>query len=299
MNALLPFLILGITAGSVYGLTGTGLVLTYKTSGIFNFAQGAVATTGAYAFYILHDDVLHLPAVPTALICVLVVGPVLGLGLEAMARRLAHASATMQVVATIGLVLVVQGIFSATFGTLARTFPAWLPQHTVNIAGGFVGVNQMIITGIALAATVALFLFFRLTRLGLAMRGVVDNPELLDLGGTSPAAVRRWAWIIGSSLATLAGILLAPTLNLDAVVLTLLVVQAFGAAAIGRFSSLPLTYIGGLLIGIAAAALDRAVAAFPVLGQKLRQGRPVVRWPAADAVAGPCLPDQPQAGAGR
>jgi len=259
MNALLPFVILGITAGSVYGLTGTGLVLTYKTSGIFNFAQGAVATTGAYVFYILHDDVLHLPAVPTALICVFVLGPVLGLGMEAIARRLADASATMKVVATIGLVLAVQGFFSATFGTLARTFPAWLPQHTVKIGGVFVGEDQMIITGIALAATVALFLFFRRTRLGLAMRGVVDNPELLDLGGTSPAQVRRWAWIIGSSFATLAGILLAPTLNLDATVLTLLVVQAFGAAAIGRFSSLPLTYIGGLVVGIVASVATKYV----------------------------------------
>ena len=259
MNALLPFLILGITAGSVYGLTGTGLVLTYKTSGIFNFAQGAVATTGAYVFYILHDDVLHLPAVPTALICVFVVGPVLGLGMEAMARRLADASATMKVVATIGLVLVVQGFFSATFGTLARTFPEWLPQRAFDIGGVFVGEDQMIITGIALAATVALFVFFRRTRLGLAMRGVVDNPELLDLGGTSPAVVRRWAWIIGSSFAVLAGILLAPSLNLDATVLTLLVVQAFGAAAIGRFSSLPLTYVGGLVIGIMASVATKYV----------------------------------------
>ena len=259
MNALLPFVILGITAGSVYGLTGTGLVLTYKTSGIFNFAQGAVATTGAYVFFILHDDVFHLPAVPTALICVFVLGPVIGLGMEAMARRLADASATMQVVATIGLVLLVQGFFSATFGTVPRTFPAWLPQHTVKIGGVFVGEDQMIITGIALAATVALFLFFRQTRLGLAMRGVVDNPELLDLGGTSPARVRRWAWIIGSSFATLAGILLAPSLNLDATVLTLLVVQAFGAAAIGLFRSLPLTYVGGLVIGILASVATKYV----------------------------------------
>ena len=259
MNALLPFVILGITAGSVYGLTATGLVLTYKTSGIFNFAQGAVATTGAYIFYILHDDVLHLPAVPTALICVFVVGPVLGLGMEAMARRLADASATMKVVATIGLVLVVQGFFSATFGTLARTFPAWLPQRTFDIGGVFIGADQMIITGIALAASVALFVFFRRTRLGLAMRGVVDNPELLDLGGTSPAVVRRWSWVIGSSFAVLAGILLAPSLNLDATVLTLLVVQAFGAAAIGRFSSLPLTYVGGLVIGIIASVATKYV----------------------------------------
>jgi ABC-type branched-subunit amino acid transport system ATPase component/branched-subunit amino acid ABC-type transport system permease component len=259
MKALLPFVILGITAGSVYGLTGTGLVLTYKTSGIFNFAQGAVATVGAYVFYILHDDILHLPAVPTALICVFVLGPVLGLGMEAMARRLADASATMKVVATIGVVLVVQGFFSATFGTLARTFPAWLPQHTVEVGGVFVGEDQMIITGVALVATAALFFFFRRTRLGLAMRGVVDNPELLDLGGTSPAVVRRWAWVIGSCFATLAGILLAPTLNLDATVLTLLVVQAFGAAAIGRFSSLPLTYAGGLVIGIAASVATKYV----------------------------------------
>src|SRR5260370_888386 len=151
MNALLPFVILGITAGSVYGLTGTGLVLTYKTSGIFNFAQGAVATTGAYVSYLLHAVVLPLPAVPTTLICVFLVGPVLGLGMEAMARRLADASATMKVVATIGLVLVVQGFFSATFGTLARTFPAWLPQHTVKVGGVFVGEDQMIITGTALA----------------------------------------------------------------------------------------------------------------------------------------------------
>ena len=234
-------------------------MLTYKTSGIFNFAQGAVATTGAYIFYILHDDVLHLPAVPTALICVFVVGPVLGLGMEAMARRLADASATMKVVATIGLVLVVQGFFSATFGTLARTFPAWLPQRTFDIGGVFIGADQMIITGIALAASVALFVFFRRTRLGLAMRGVVDNPELLDLGGTSPAVVRRWSWIIGSSFAVLAGILLAPSLNLDATVLTLLVVQAFGAAAIGRFSSLPLTYVGGLVIGIIASVATKYV----------------------------------------
>src|SRR6202035_399460 len=104
--------------------------------------------------YPLHAALIHPPPVLTALICVFVVGPVLGLGMEVMARRLADASATMKVVATIGLVLVVQGFFSATFGTLARTFPAWLPQHTVKVGGVFVGYDQIIITAIALAATV-------------------------------------------------------------------------------------------------------------------------------------------------
>ena len=91
------------------------------------------------------------------------------------------------------------------------------------------------------------------------MRGVVDDPELLSVMGESPVRVRRWAWIIGSSFAALSGLLIAPSLPVQALILTLLVVQAFGAAAIGYFSNLPLTYVGGLLIGIAGALATKYV----------------------------------------
>ena len=87
----------------------------------------------------------------------------------------------------------------------------------------------------------------------MAMRGIVDVPELVDLNGENPTRVRRWAWIIGTVFATVAGLLISPSLGLDATVITLLVVQAFGAAAIGYFSSLPLTFIGGLVIGLLAS----------------------------------------------
>ena len=103
-------------------------------------------------------------------------------------------------------------------------------------------------------------LFFRFVRLGVAMRGVVDNPDLVSMTGTNPVAVRRWAWIIGTMFASMAGLLLAPSLSLDAVIFTLLVVQAFGAAAIGYFSSLPLTFVGGLVIGIAGALATKYAA---------------------------------------
>src|SRR6516165_6708710 len=85
------------------------------------------------------------------------------------------------------------------------------------------------------------------------MRGVVDNPDLVSITGENPVRVRRWAWIIGMMFASMAGLLLAPSLNLDVLIITMLVVQAFGAAAIGYFSSLPLTFLGGLLIGIGGA----------------------------------------------
>ena len=94
------------------------------------------------------------------------------------------------------------------------------------------------------------------------MRAVVDDPDLLDVTGWSPRAVRRTSWLIGATFAVVSGILIFPTLSLDAVLLTLLVVQAFGAAAIGRFSSLPLTYVGGLVIGVASSVLTKEFSTF-------------------------------------
>ncbi len=116
----------------------------------------------------------------------------------------------------------------------------------------------------ALAAG-GLFAFFRFSQLGLAMRGLVDGAELLALTGTRAGRVRRLAWIIGTMFAAGSGILLAPTIGLDAVLLSFLVIQAFGAAAVGRFSSLPLTYLGGLGVGVIAALSTKYVADLPAL----------------------------------
>jgi branched-subunit amino acid ABC-type transport system permease component len=250
--ALLPFIIVGIVTGSVYGLAGVGLVLTYKTSGIFNFAQGALATIAAYAFYYLNTD--HGVAWPiAALISVVVLGAVLGIGFEAMAKNIARTSLAWRVVATIGIVLVVEAAFTIIYGSTTLTQPHFLPQSTVAIFGAVVTWEQIIITVIALGSAGALYAFFRFARMGKSMRAVVDDPDLLGLAGTSPDAVRRWAWVIGSMFAAASGVLLAPSVPLDPNVLTLLIVQAFGAAAIGRFTSLPLTLAGGLAIGIGAS----------------------------------------------
>src|SRR4029077_15113945 len=112
---------------------------------------------------------------------------------------------------------------------------------------------------------VVLYGFFRFSRLGSSMRAVVDSPSLVSLTGTSPVKVRLTAWVVGCGLALLSGILIAPTLGLDASLLTLLIVQAFGACAIGRFSSLPLTYAAGVLVGVLAALTTKLVASTPSL----------------------------------
>ena len=253
LQDFLPFIVIGIATGSVYGLAATGLVLTYKTSGIFNFAYGSLAALSVFVFYFLHTE--HGMAWPlAAALCLFVLAPVEGLGMELLARSLEPVGDTLKVVATVGLLLMVLGIGQLWYGNISSsTVPQFLPQESVPIGGVEVGWDQIIVVIISVLASGALFYFFRHVRLGAAMRGVVDNPDLVSMTGENPVRVRRWAWIIGMVFASMAGLLLAPSLNLDALVITMLVVQAFGAAAIGYFSSLPLTFVGGIFIGVAGA----------------------------------------------
>lgn len=249
MSDLLPFLITGIVTGSLYGLAGLGLVLTYRTSGVFNFGHGAVAAGAAFLFYTLH--VTHGLAWPlAALATILLFGVVVGVVLERIARGLGDAPDTVLVVATIGVLLAVQGVLFLVYGNVTRAFPEFLPTSGFTVAGVHVTWAQVLSVAVATASAVGLSLFLQRSRLGVAMRAVVDNPTLLALAGDNPTQVRRYAWAIGSAFAAVSGILLAPTLNLNVTLLTLLVVQAFGACALGFFSSLPLTYAGGIAVGV-------------------------------------------------
>jgi branched-subunit amino acid ABC-type transport system permease component len=256
VSDFLPFIVVGLMTGSLYGLAGMGLVLTYKTSGIFNFAHGAVATTAAFSFYTLYVE-LGWPWPVALVVCVLGLGLLLGVVLERLGRALASVSTALQIVATVGVLIAVQGLVVTIFGAESRTVPSFLPVNNLDVVGVSVGLDQVIVFLVALAGAVGLYVFFRVTTLGLSMQAVVDDPALLSMGGTSPVRVRLISWIIAAGFACLSGILLVPTVGLDSVILTLLVVQAFGAGAVGLFSSLPMTYAGGLLIGVLAALSTR------------------------------------------
>ena len=257
MQDFLPFIVIGLTAGSVYGLAGTGLVLTYKTSGVFNFAYGAIAAVAAYVFYWLHVQE-GMSWQLAALLCLVVLGPLMGLLLELLTRMLSEVGTQYQIVGMIGLTLGIAGVLTLWGNSWSDPgqyvqFPDFLPTETFTVFDVNVGYNQLITMLIALVSAIGLYLFFRWSRLGVGMRAVVDNPDLVNISGTNPLRVRRWAWVIGTTFAAMSGLLLGPTVGLSVTLLILLVVQAFGAAAVGYFSNLPLTYVGGLLIGIAAA----------------------------------------------
>jgi ABC-type branched-subunit amino acid transport system ATPase component/branched-subunit amino acid ABC-type transport system permease component len=253
MSSVLPYVVSGVTTGAVYGLAGTGLVVTYKTSGIFNFGHGAMATAAAYVFYWMYVD-HHVDWKVAAFLAVFVLGPLMGLLMERIAKRLTPQRTAWKIVGTVGLILFVQGLGTIKYGPDSRPVPQYLPKSTEGFRLFHVRVtyDSVTIVVIAVLAVAALYALFRFTRLGVSMRAVVDDPDLLDLQGTDPVRVRRISWIIGSTFAALSGVLIVPLIGLESIALTFLVVQAFGAAALGFFSSIPLTYAGGIAIGILA-----------------------------------------------
>jgi branched-chain amino acid transport system permease protein len=252
VNEFLTFLVAGIVSGAIYAVTATGLVVTYNTTGVFNFAHGAMGMVLAFVFWQLWQG-WGLPVVASLAIVLLVCAPLLGALVERTMMRHLHGSPTgIPLVVTTGLLLLLYGLANTIWNqTTARSLPQFFPNDQVALGGINVSAEQIITVAVAVLVAVVLRLFFRGSRTGIAMRSVVDDPELAALHGAPAARLSMYAWMIGTMLAALAGILLAPQTNMNILQLTLLVVYGYAAAVVGRLRSLPLTVLGALVLGIA------------------------------------------------
>jgi branched-chain amino acid transport system permease protein len=251
-DSVLFFVVVGVTLGSIYAVAAAGLVVTYTTSGIFNFAQGAIGMMMAFVYweFKVHLGIQTLLAV---VLTVVIVAPLVGAIIERAFRPLANASLVAQLVATIGLMLFFIGLASILWNPdTPRSVGTFFGTDGFNVGQTFVPWYRLItiIGGLGIAVLLRFVLFN--TRLGIGMRAVVDNRELAALNGARPARMSMVSWALGSSMAALAGIFLAEELSaLSVQTLTLLIVDAFAAAIIGRLRSLPWTYVGGIVIGLA------------------------------------------------
>ncbi|MFI6288988.1 ATP-binding cassette domain-containing protein [Streptomyces sp. NPDC051018] len=265
MADLLGFVLSGLVSGALYALLATGLVLSYSASGLFNFAHGATAYLCALAFYELHSG-FGWPAVPTALLLVLVVAPGIGWALDRlMFRKLARVGETAQIVATIGLLVALPALGLWVVELLehagAPVKPAenqfglpgvgpspatsWQPLDGVGIDS-----DQLITWVTTAVVAVALWVLLRHTRLGLRLRAAVDNRGLVELRGISADRLSSIAWMLASGLAGLAGVLATPLLGLSAHDYTLFLFVSATAAVLGRFASIPIAFAGGLGLGV-------------------------------------------------
>jgi branched-chain amino acid transport system permease protein len=251
LSDFLSYSIVGVVIGCVYALSALGLVVTYATSGVFNFAHGAIGMIAAYTYWQLTVP-WGWPQFPALIVVVCVLAPVFGvllyLGLMRGAQgRTLDASLTI----TIGLLLLLVALATIIWNPATpRNVGLLFPKHQVRLGSVNITFHQLCVVAAAILVAVGLRAFLYGTRTGISLRAVVDDPELLALTGARPRRVAATGWALGCSLAALAGVLLAPLVTLDQQTLTFLIINGLAAAMLGRLTSLPLTFVGGLILGL-------------------------------------------------
>src|SRR5262245_20670158 len=252
-DSILATLVVGVTLGSIYAVAASGLVVTYTTSGIFNFAQGAMGMFCAFVYWQLKVD-WGVPTIPALAISVLVFAPLFGAAIERLLmRRLTTAPLVAKLVVTIGLMVALMGLAGSIWDpNTSRVFPQLFPTtQGFTVGETFVPWFRFatIVTGVVLAIVIRLVL--HRTRLGVAMRAVVDHRDLAALNGARPGRTSMFAWALGTSMAAIAGIFLAEEItNLSVDTLTLFIVDAFAGVMIGRLLSMPVRYIVTFVVGL-------------------------------------------------
>lgn len=252
MSDLFRFLIVfSLQSAAIYAVAASGLVVTYATSGVFNFAHGAIGMLAAFSYWELWQN-RGWPALLALAVVLLIEAPLLGFVLHrVIMRRLADASTITTIVVTVGLLVAFVQLAGIIWpqGSNVRRLPEFFAGHTVRLIGVNVSDHVFVVLACAAAVAVGLRLLLYRTRIGVAMRAVVDDRELGALNGVDAERVSALSWMIGSSLAALAGVLIAPILpSFTPITLTFLVISAYAAAMVGRLRSLPLTFLGAVVL---------------------------------------------------
>jgi branched-chain amino acid transport system permease protein len=246
-----PFIVTGLALGGVYALSGVGLVVLYRATGVVYLAFGAVGAMGALIAWSVTNA--HVQAWVGWLACLLFSGAVtLGYGMlfgPALSKRDPLVKAT----ATLGLLLVLFGLMDllwTTSGGQSRAIT--LPTDNSGFIIGQIQVTWTQVIGLAagFAITAVTGAFLRYAKLGTAMRAMANDREITATLGVPVRRVEAAAWLGCGLLAGLAGLLLADMVALDATTLTFLVISALAAALIGRLRSITLTLAAAIVIGL-------------------------------------------------
>jgi branched-chain amino acid transport system permease protein len=258
MSEFAAYTIIGLSLGGIFALAALGIVLIYRVTGVLNFAHGAMGMFSTFVAWQVFYGYPH-PGMPAwevtalAILAGLGFAVVLGLALElAVFRWVRNRPQVVKAVITIGVLLALQSAASLIWKNNQYHLPIYIaPQtSTFKVADVPIGANYVVIVAAALGLAFGLAAFLRGTAFGRAMRAVSDNPTTAALWGVRVDAVGAVSWMLGSLIAAVAGILITPFINFDTTSLTLLVVDSLAAALIGGLVSLPLTVLGGFLLGL-------------------------------------------------
>lgn len=261
MDRFLQYSLAGLSAGSLYALVALGLVLIHRAARVLNFAHGDLAMLGTYvAFSLVQAGAPFWVALPLALLAGAVVAVAFHFGALEPAQR-KGATGLAQVILTLGLSLVVQGLSLFKWGAEPESFPFPLSDSKVWKLGP-VYLSELAAGTLAAAAVAGglLWALTQKTRLGLAMRACSENLPAAQTLGIPTRAVLAFSWATAAGLAVLAGLFLAPVLLLDPFFMLDPLFKGLAAAVLGGLESLPGAIVGGLVLGVAESLFGGYVA---------------------------------------
>jgi len=260
MPDLRPFLVLGLALGGVFALSGVGLVVLFRATGVLNLAYGAIGATGALIAWSLINS-LQTPEW-AAYAFTIIFGGAISLAYGVLfGPPLAHRDPLVKAVASLGLTLILLGIMSWAWSYQAHSLVLPTTRLAFAMAGVRINGTQLIGLALGILVTVGTSLFLQRSKLGIAMRSLANHREITAMLGVPVRRVEAAAWLGSGLLAGATGLLLATLVGLDIVGMTFLVIAALSAALIGRLESLWVTLGAALVIGVVQSCLT----AFPAV----------------------------------
>jgi branched-chain amino acid transport system permease protein len=248
MEFFVQLIIEGFATGSIYGALALAIVLVNRATGLINFAQGAMAVLATFVAYACVKAGMPLiVAMVIAFIFAFIYGAVVE---RWVVRKFEGGDPDTAVVVTIGLLILTSGIAAFFFGYEPLQFPTLFPDTSIEIAGIFLSIRSLGIIVILIAVMFALQMLFRLTKIGLAMRAVADNPQSSALSGLPVSRLLMLGWALAAGLGSIAGVLVAPQLFISPGMLDHVLVYALMAAILGGLDSPLGAVIAAWTIGI-------------------------------------------------
>jgi branched-chain amino acid transport system permease protein len=255
----------GIRDGAIYAGLALALVIIYRSTRAINFAQGEMATFTTFIAWSLMN---HGLSFWTAFPIVLAIAFTGGVAIERLIiRPVENGPVITIVIVTLGLALLLNGLMSLIWGGANRPFQGPFSTRTIDVGGVPISVQDIGIVGVSFALVVVLALFFRFTKLGLALRAAALNRQSSELVGVRVGWMLAFGWGLAAVLGAVAGMMVAPVLFLDPNMMQTVLLYAFAAAVLGGLDSPIGAVVGGLLLGVTITLLGRYVG---FVGQALR-----------------------------
>jgi branched-chain amino acid transport system permease protein len=246
MHQLLQQIFSGLAAGAVYASLALALVMIYRATDVVNFAQGEMAMFSTYIAWTLVNSGLPFWA---AFVLTLVASFLGGMTIERiLIRPVENAPVLATVVVTIGLLLIFNALAGWIFTYTLQEFPSPFPDRP--LFGALMTTRDLGVIGVTLVMLLLLFVFFRFTATGLAMRAAAQNPESARLCGIPVGRMLAIGWGLAAAIGATAGIMVAPVLFLDPNMMGGVLLYAFTGALLGGITSPVGAVVGGLIVGV-------------------------------------------------